>query len=89
MFTELAELVTFPLSQGSSTQYDNRFYYFSVFIPRRYKDVYVNSFFPCVARLCNEQIPIKKKKKKSFKFLVHQCSMYGVNLSEQFMFKNF
>ena len=87
MFTELAELVTFPLSQGSSTQYDNRFYYFSVVIPRRYKDVYGNSFFPCVARLCNEQIPIKKK--KSFKFLVHQCSMHGVNLSEQFMFKNF
>ena len=88
MFTELAELVTFPLSQGSSTQYDNRFYYFSVVIPRRYKDVYGNSFFPCVARLCNEQIPIKKKK-KSFKFLVHQWSMHGVNLSEQFMFKNF
>ena len=40
MFTELAELVTFPLSQGSSTQYDNRFYYFPVFIPRRYKDVF-------------------------------------------------
>ena len=25
----------------------------------------------------------------SFKFLVHQCSIHGVNLSTQFMFKNF
>ena len=74
MFTELAELVTFPLSQGSSTQYDNRFYYFSVVIPRRYKDVYGNSFFPCVARLCNEQIPIKKKKKE---FQVFSTSMFN------------
>ena len=33
-----------------STFYSDRLHDFSVAIPRRYKDVYANSFFPCTAR---------------------------------------
>ena len=50
--SELAQLVTLHFSQGNSTCYSDRFQDFSVTIPRCYKDVYVNSFFPCTARLC-------------------------------------
>ena len=51
--SELAELVPFPYSQGRSTRYSDRLHDFSVTIPRCYKDVYVNSFFPRTARLWN------------------------------------
>ena len=51
--SELAELVTLPFSGGSSTCYSDWFHDFSVSIPRGYKDVYVNSFFPCTARPWN------------------------------------
>ena len=51
--SELAELVPLPYSQGSSTRYSDRLHDFSVTIPRCYKDVYVNSFFPRTARLWN------------------------------------
>ena len=51
--SELAELVPLPYSRGRSTHYSDRLYYFSVTIPRCYKDVYVNSFFPRTARLWN------------------------------------
>ena len=44
--SELAELVLLPYSRGRSTRYCDRLYDFSVTIPRCYKDVYVNSFFP-------------------------------------------
>ena len=43
---ELAHLVPLPDSLGRSTRYSDRLHYFSVTIPRCYKDVYVNSFFP-------------------------------------------
>ena len=43
--SELAQLVPLPFSGGKSTRYSDRFHDFSV-IPRCYKDVYVNSFFP-------------------------------------------
>ena len=49
--SELAGLVLLPYSRGRSTHYSNRLHDFSVTIPRCYKDVYVNSFFPRTARL--------------------------------------
>ena len=51
--SELAQLVPLPFSRGRSTRYSDRLYDFSVTIPTRYKDVYVNSFFPRTARLWN------------------------------------
>ena len=56
--SELAQLVPLPYSRGRSTRYSDRLHYFSVTIPRCYKDVYVNSFFPCTARLWNS-LPIE------------------------------
>ena len=49
--SELAQLVPLPYSRGRSTRYSDRLHHFSVTIPRCYKDVYVNSFFPRTARL--------------------------------------
>ena len=51
--SELAELVPLLFSQGRSTCYSDRLHDFSVIIPRCYKDVYVNSFFPRTAKLWN------------------------------------
>ena len=56
--SELAELVPLPYSRGRSTRYSDRLHDFSVTIPRCYKDVYVNSFFPGTARLWNS-LPIE------------------------------
>ena len=56
--SELDELVPHPYSQGRSTRYSDGFHDFSVTIPRCYKDFYVNSFFPCTARLWNS-LPIE------------------------------
>ena len=50
---ELAELVPLPFSQGRSTYYSDKLHDFSVTIPRCYKDVYVNSFFPRTAKFWN------------------------------------
>ena len=55
---ELAQLVPLPYSRGRSTHYSDRLHNFSVTIPRCYKDVYVNSFFPSTARLWNS-LPIE------------------------------
>ena len=52
-FSEVAQLIPFPFSLGRSTRYSDRLHDFFVTIPRCYKDVYVNSFFPRTARLCN------------------------------------
>ena len=49
--SELAQLDSLPYSQGRSTRYSDRLHDFSVTIPRCYKDVYVNSFFPRTSRL--------------------------------------
>ena len=51
--SELAQLFQLLFSRGRSTCYTDRLYDFSVTIPRCYKDVYVNSFFPIMARLWN------------------------------------
>ena len=56
--SELAQLVPLLFSGGRSTCYFDRLYDFSVIIPRCYKDVCVNSFFPCIARLWNS-LPVK------------------------------
>ena len=56
--SELAQLVPLPYSRGRSTCYSDRLHDFSVTIPRCYKDVYVNSFFPHTARLWNS-LPIE------------------------------
>ena len=49
--SELAQLVPLPFSRGRSTRYSDGLHDFSVTIPRCYKDVHVNSFFPCTAKL--------------------------------------
>ena len=51
--SELAQLVPLPFSRGRSTRYSDGLHDFSVTIPRCYKDVYVNSFFPRTAKLWN------------------------------------
>ena len=51
--SKLTQLVQLPFSRGRSTRYSDRLHDFSVTIPRCYKDVYVNSFFPRTARLWN------------------------------------
>ena len=56
--SELAQLVPLPFSRGRSTRYSDRLHDFSVNIPRCYKDVYVNSFFPRTAKLWNS-LPIE------------------------------
>ena len=49
--SELTQLIPLPFSRGRSTFYSDRLHDFAVTIPRCYKDVYANSFFPCIARL--------------------------------------
>ena len=56
--SELAQLVPLPYSRGRSTRYSERIHDFSVTSPRRYMDVYVNSFFPGTARL-RKSLPIQ------------------------------
>ena len=51
--SELAQLVPLLYYRGRSTRYFDRLPDFSVTIPTCYIDVYVNSFFPCTARLWN------------------------------------
>ena len=57
-FSELAQLVPLPFSHGRSTCYSDRLDDFPVTIPIWYKDVYVNSFFPCTAGLSNS-LPVE------------------------------
>ena len=56
--SKLAQLVPLPFSRGRSTCYSDILHDFSVTIPRCYKDVYVNSFFPRTAKLWNS-LPIE------------------------------
>ena len=56
--SELAQLLPLPYSRGRSTRYSDRLHDFSVIIPRCYKDIDVNSFFPPTARLWNS-LPIE------------------------------
>ena len=56
---ELTQLNWLPLPflPGMCTHYSDRLHDFSVTTPKCYKDVYVNSFFLCTARLWNS-LPI-------------------------------
>ena len=54
----LAQLVQLPFIRGRSTRYSDRLHDFPVVIPRCYKNVYVNSFFPCTTKLWNS-LPIE------------------------------
>ena len=56
--SELTQMIPLPFSRGRYTRYSDRLHDFSVTIPRCYKGVYVNSFFPCTARLWNS-LPIE------------------------------
>ena len=56
--SELDQLVLLPISQERSTRYSDRLYDFSATIPRCYKDVYANSFFPRIGKLWNS-LPIE------------------------------
>ena len=56
--SELGQLVSLPFSQVRSTHCSDRLCEYSVTIPRCYKDIYVNSLFPCTARLWNS-VPIE------------------------------
>ena len=51
--SELAKLIRFPQSCGRSICYSNRLHYFSVTVPRCYKDVYEYSFCSRTARFWN------------------------------------
>ena len=51
--SQLAQLVPLRFSLGRSTRYSDRLHDFFLSIPRCYKDVYVDSFFPHPARLWN------------------------------------
>ena len=57
MFFRTGSTGSTSLFRGSSTRYSDRLHDFSVIIPRCYKDVYANSFFPPTARLWNS-LPI-------------------------------
>ena len=56
--SELAQPVPLPFSWGRPTRFSYRLHDFSVTIPRCYKDVYVNSFFPRTDGLRN-YLPIE------------------------------
>ena len=56
--SKLAQLVPLVFSRERSTWYSDSLHDFSVTIPRCYKNIYVNSFFPCTARPCNS-MPIE------------------------------
>ena len=56
--SELGELLPLPFSWGMSTFYSDKLHDFSVIIPRCYKDININSYFPPTARLWN-CLPIK------------------------------
>ena len=56
--SELAQLLPLPYTRARSTRYSDRLYDFPITIPKCYKDVYVNSFFPRTAILRNS-LPIE------------------------------
>ena len=86
--SELSQLVPLPFSRGRSILYSGRLHDFSVTIPRYYKDIYVNSFFPRTAGLWNslpiECFPLTYDlngfKSKVKRHLLIVSSFYGVFL---------
>ena len=57
-FSRIGPVVSLPHSRDKFTLYSNRLNYFSVTIPRCYKDVYFQSVPFCSARLWN-LLPVK------------------------------
>ena len=57
--SDLTQLVRLPFSQRRCTRFSGILHAFSLTIPRCYKYVYLNSFFPCTVRLCNS-LPIER-----------------------------
>ena len=53
-----SQLVPLPFSQGRSARYSDRWHDFSITISRCYKNLYVKSFIPGIARLWNS-LPIE------------------------------
>ena len=83
--SELAELVPLLHSCGSITRFSIRLHdFFFVTFPRHYKDMYLNSFFPCIARLWNsftaEYFPLTYDlngfKSRVNRHLSSLCSLY-------------
>ena len=56
--SELAQLIPLSYSRWRSTIYSDSLHEFPVIIPRCYRDIFVNSFFPRTARLWNS-LPIE------------------------------
>ena len=75
--SELAQLLPLPYSRGRSTRYSDRLHDFSVTIPRCYKDVYANSFFPRTARFFLNRFPVCFNL-FVLPFLVTPCLVVGV-----------
>ena len=73
--SELAQLVSLPFSWGRFPHYSDRLYDFSVVIPRCYKDVYFNHFFPHTARLWNS-LPIECFQTDFLYALIFRCSFF-------------
>ena len=53
MFILTGSAGSLPYSRERSTLYSDRLHDFSVTVPGCYKNVYVNSFFPCTTKLWN------------------------------------
>ena len=51
--SELVQLVPLPFSWGRSTRCSDKLHDVSITIPRSYKDIYSNSFFPGTSRVWN------------------------------------
>ena len=71
-----------PYSCGMSIGYSNRLHRFPATIPRRYKGVYVYSFFPCTARFWNyltAQCFLLTYDLNGFKEVVARCKYYEVD----------
>ena len=89
--SELAQLVLIPYYQGSySACYSDRLHDFSVTIPRCYKDVYVNSLFPCTAKPWNslpiECFPLKNYDRSGFKFRINRHILTAGSLWTEFLY---
>ena len=73
--SELAQLFPLLFSLGRSICYSDRLHDFSVTTPRWCKDIYVNSFFPCMPRLWNS-LPIE--------YFLFTCDLSGFKSRRSF-----
>ena len=87
--SEVSQLVPLPYIRGRSTRYSDRSHNFSVTIPKCYKDVYVNRFFPRKTRLWNS-LPIEcfllTYDRNSFKFRMsrHLSVFYAADYTRRY-----